>query len=232
MVEQVAILDDGLVQRAISARVNSTLPPTGSKLIEMARTIPDVVALGRGDPDLPTPPHVVEAAKQAMDAGHTHYTPLRGLDSLREAIASKLTGENGVVTDPDEVLISTGTQEAMFVLALALLDPGDEIILPDPYYFSYELAIRYVGGRAIPVPTLARNNFEPDPDDIARCITPRTKALVLLTPNNPTGAVYSRAALEGIAALAHSHDLLVVSDELYEKLVFRDAEHISIASLP
>ena len=118
------------------------------------------------------------------------------------------------------------------VLALALLDPGDEIIMPDPYYFSYEDAIRYAGGRLVTVPTTRSNNFEPDPDDIAAAITPRTKALVLLTPNNPTGAVFSRATLQGIADLAVKRDLLVVSDELYEKLVFDGAQHISLASLP
>ena len=199
----------------------------------MRRDIPDVVSLGRGDPDLPTAPHVVEAAVRALRAGHTHYTPRRGLDELREAIASKLRTENAVAVDADrEVLITTGTQEAVMVLALALLDPGDEMIMPDPYYFAYEDAIRYAGGRLVTVPTTRSGNFEPDPDDIAAAITARTKALVLLTPNNPTGAVFSRATLQAIADLAIKRNLLVVADELYEKLVFDGAQHISLASLP
>jgi aminotransferase len=222
-----------LITHRLSQRTRADRPNTGGELMELARDIPDVVSLGRGDPDLPTAPHVVEAAVRALRAGHTHYTPRRGLDELREAIATKLRTENAVAVDADrEVLITTGTQEAVMVLALALLDPGDEIIMPDPYYFAYEDAIRYAGGHLVTVPTTRSGNFEPDPDDIAAAITARTKALVLLTPNNPTGAVFSRATLQAIADLAIKRNLLVVADELYEKLVFDGAQHISLASLP
>ncbi len=216
----------------LSKRTRASRSNIGGQLMEMARAIPDVVALGRGDPDLPTPAHVIEAAERALEAGHTHYTARRGLDALRMAIAAKLKAENGVEVDAErEVLITTGTQEALTIVALALLDPGDEIIMPDPYYFSYEDAIRYAGGHLVTVPTTRATNFEPDPDDIARAITPHTKALILLTPNNPTGAVYSPATLRRIAELAQMRNLLVVSDELYEKLVFKGAQHMSLASL-
>jgi aminotransferase len=168
-----------------------------------------------------------------MDSGHTHYTELRGLEKLRRAIATKLERDNGLQVDADdEVLITTGAAEAMVVTILCLLDPGDEIILPDPYYFSYEYAIGYAGAKLVTVPTSAASGFAPDPDDVEKAITARTKAIVLLTPNNPTGAVYPRAILERIAEISLSRGIPVVSDELYEASVFGDAEHFSIASVP
>ena len=222
-----------LVGRLLSQRAIDRDAGGGSHLIERSGQIPDVVALGRGDPDLPTPAHVVAAARGAMEAGHTHYTPLRGLASLREAVAEKLTRDNSVVVDPDdEVLITTGTQEAVSVAMLALLDPGDEVILPDPYYFTYEAAIRYASGTPIMVRTSAASDFAPDPDDIARAISPRTKAVVLLTPNNPTGAVYSRSVLESIAEVSLTTGVPIVSDELYEGSVLDGVEHLSVGSLP
>jgi aminotransferase len=217
----------------VSVRAIESGPDTGSRLIERARQLPDVIALGRGDPDLATPTHIVAAAKRAMDSGQTHYTAHRGLESLRVAVAAKLERDNGLHVDPDdEVLITTGAQEAMVVTALCLLNPGDEIILPDPYYFSYEHAIRYAGGKLVTVPTSAAGGFAPDPDDIDRAITARTKAIVLLTPNNPTGAVYPQTTLEAIAEISLSRGIPVVSDELYEKTVFGDSSHFSIGGVP
>jgi aminotransferase len=222
-----------LFERMLSRRVADGDPGVGSRLIEMSGRIPDVISLGRGDPDLPTPPHIVAAARSALEAGHTHYTPLRGLDSLREAIAAKLRSDNGIEVDPDqEVLITTGTQEAVAVAMLSLADPGDEIILPDPYYHYYENALEYAGGRLVPIPTYAETGFTPDPEDIRNAITSRTKAIVLLTPNNPTGAVYPRATLEAIAEVALAADVPIISDELYEATVFGAAEHFSIGSMP
>jgi aminotransferase len=222
-----------LMERVLSRRARDDNPGVGNRLIEMSGHIPDVVFLGRGDPDLPTPPHIVAAARAAMEAGFTHYTALRGLDSLREAIAAKLHADNGMKVDPDgEVLITTGTQEAVAVAMLALSDPGDEIILPDPYYHFYENAVQYAGGKLVTVPTYAETGFAPDPDDIAKAITGRTKAIVLLTPNNPTGAVYPRATLEAIAEVALARDVPIISDELYESTVFGDSEHFSIGSIP
>ena len=221
------------MERVLSRRAADDEPGAGNRLIEMSGRIPDVVFLGRGDPDLPTPSHIVAAAQSALEAGHTHYTPLRGLDSLREAIAAKLRADNGIEVDPDEeVLITTGTQEAVSVAMLSLADPGDEIILPDPYYHYYENAIQYAGGKLVAIPTYAETGFAPDPDDIRKAITPRTKAIVLLTPNNPTGAVYPRATLEAIAEVALAGDVPIISDELYESTVFGDAEHFSIGSIP
>jgi len=232
-IEKVNVSTDYAMEAFLSKRASDSGFDIGSRLIEMSRRISDVISLGRGDPDLPTPAHIVAAAKLAMDAGHTHYTALGGLDSLKQAIATKLKRDNRLDVDADnEVLITTGAQEAMVVAILCLLDPGDEIILPDPYYFSYEYAIRYAGGNLVTVPTSAASGFAPDPDDIARAITARTKAIVLLTPNNPTGAVYPRAILERIAEVSLSRGIPVVSDELYETSVFGATEHFSIASVP
>jgi len=203
------------------------------RLLELARTIPDTIALGRGDPDLPTPPHVIAAAEDALRAGHTHYTALRGIPALLQAIAEKLRGENGLAFDPErEIMVTTGTQEAVAVAALTLLGPGDEWLIPDPYYFSYELAVHYAGGRVVSLPTFARDDFQPNPDEIEQRITPRTKAIVLLTPHNPTGAVYRRSVLERIADIARRRDLLIISDEIYEKLVYEGHEHVSIGAMP
>lgn len=219
--------------RFLGPRTASHVSIAGPQLVELARTLTGVLTLGRGDPDLPTPPHVVAAAEHALRAGLTGYSPLRGLESLRQAIATKLERENGLKVDPDRhLLVTTGTQEAVMTTALTMLGPGDEWIMPDPYYFSYVRAVEYAGGRVVPVPTHVRNSFEPDPEEIERSITPRTKAIVLLTPHNPTGAVYSLATLERIADIALRHDLMVISDEVYESLVFEGHRHISIGSLP
>ncbi len=202
-------------------------------LMQLAGAMKDVVALGRGDPDLPTPPHIVAAAEQALRAGHTHYTPLRGLPGLLEAIAAKLERDNGLQMDPSrQIMVTTGAQEAVAVAALTLLGPGDEWIMPDPYYFSYALAVKYAGGQVVPVPTRIDQDFQPDPEEIERRITPRTKAIVLLTPHNPTGTIYSRVNLERVADIARRRDLLVISDEIYEKIVFDGHEHFSIGTMP
>lgn len=209
--------------------------PSGARgeLLELARSLPDVVALGRGDPDLPTPPHVVAAAEDALRAGRTNYSPLRGLDELRAAVARKLARDNGLKVDPDrEVLITTGTQEAVMVTALTMLGADDEWIMPDPFYFSYARAVWYAGGQVVTVPTSPQNGYQPDPSEIERRINSRTKAIVLLTPHNPTGAVYSRPVLEAVAELSLSRDLFVISDEVYEKVVYPGHEHLSIGSFP
>jgi aminotransferase len=222
-----------LMERALSQRARDGDAGVGNRLIERSAQLQDVIFLGRGDPDLPTPSHIVEAARLAMEAGHTHYTALRGLDSLREAIAAKLRADNGIEVDPDEeVLITTGTQEAVAVAMLSLVDPGDEVILSDPYYHFYENAIQYAGGKLVTVRTHAETGFAPDPEEIGRAITPRTKAIVLLTPNNPTGALYPRATLEAIADVALASDVPIISDELYESTVFGDDTHFSIGSIP
>jgi aminotransferase len=203
-------------------------------LMEIAQRLPGVISLGLGDPDFPTPPHIVAAAKEAMMDGRCdRYTHPAGLAELRRAIAAKLARENGVVADPEtEITVTTGGQEALYVVVQALLNPGDEILVPDPRYSSYDAAIGRAGGVIVPVPTREEEAFDLDPDAVARRITPRTKAILLVTPGNPTAGVISAAHLRRIAEIAVAHDLVVISDEIYERFTYEDAVHFSIGSLP
>lgn len=202
-------------------------------LMELARSRPAAITLGLGDPDLPTPAHIVAAAAEAIESGRTGPTPATGLLELREAIARKLSRDNGVEVDPEtEVLVTTGGQEALFLLVQALIEPGDEIIVPDPRYTSYDRAISLAGGKMVLVPTHAENNFALDPDEVEKRITPRTKVLLVISPNNPTAGVNPPEVMQRLAEIATKHDLIVVADEIYEKFVYDDAVHVSIASLP
>jgi aminotransferase len=203
-------------------------------LIDLAQHLPDVISLGLGDPDFATPAHIIAAAKEAMADGRCdHYTHPAGLIELRRAIAAKLARDNDIVADPQtEITVTTGGQEGLYAIVQALLNPSDEILVPDPRYSSYDAAIGRAGGVIVPVPTRQEDDFDLRPEEVARRITPRTKAILLVTPSNPTAAVISPAHLRAIADLAIAHDLVVISDEIYEKFVFDGAEHFSIGSLP
>jgi aminotransferase len=221
------------LERAISERARAVTPGERGQLLDMAAGVKDLITLARGDPDLPTPAHIVEAGKRALDEGQTHYTHWAGRADLRQAIAAKLWQDNSVRVDPEsEIMVTTGAQEAVFMVCLALLDPGDEILVPDPHYGTYDTAIALAGARTVLVPTLEKDDFEVQPEEIARRITPRTKAILLVSPNNPTGGVILPQTVQEIAALAREHDLIVISDEIYEKLVYDDTRLLSIASLP
>jgi aminotransferase len=202
-------------------------------LFELAGRKPNAISLGLGDPDLPTPAHIVTAARQAIDEGRSGPAPATGLPELREAIARKLARDNGISVDPEtEVLVTTGGQEALFLLVQSLIEPGDEVLLPDPRYTSYDNAIELAGGKMVLVPTDEAHNFELDPDEVERRITDRTKLLLLISPNNPTAGVNSPATVRRLAEIAVEHDLIVISDELYEKFVYYGHQHLSIGSLP
>jgi len=202
-------------------------------LLDIAQTIPDVIALGRGDPDLPTPKHIVEAAKDAIDRGVQDVSDPAGLPHLRATIADKLARENGVHIDPDAgVVVTTGGQEALFLLVQVILKPGDEILVPDPRYTSYDVAIQMAGGVMVSVPTYEDDGFDLRPEEVERCITSKTRAILLVTPGNPTAGTITPPNIRRIAEIAQRHDLLVISDEIYEKLLYDGAEHLSIGSLP
>lgn len=192
-----------------------------------------MITLSSGTPDFPTPPHVIDAAKQALDRNQTTYTPWAGLPELRQAIAHKLARENRITVDPEsEILVTTGTQEALQVVCQTLLDPGDEILIHAPYYDEYRRDALIAGARLVPVSTRESENFAIDPEALAARVTPRTKAVIIISPSNPTGAVQPRGVLERIAALAAERDLVIVADELYEKFVYDGRQHHSIASFP
>ncbi len=203
-----------------------------TEMLEIASGLDDVIAMGRGDPDFHSPAHVVEAAKRAIDDNQHHYTHPAGLMELREAIAEKLRRENHLDYTAEEVVVTSGAQEALMLLMLALIDPGDEVLLPSPRFTSYDTAVELCGGVVVPVPTYEKDDFATTASEIEARITPKTKMIVLVTPNNPTGAVTPPSEVRAIADLAKKHDLLVVSDEIYEKLVYEGNEHLSIATLP
>ncbi len=203
------------------------------KLLRMADGREDVIRLGRGEPDRPTPQHIVDAAKTALDDGHTTYTNPAGLPELRAAIATKLEKDNGLDYDPNrEIIVTAGAQEAMVVTLQTLLDPGDEVIIASPYYMAYPSNILLAGGVPVYVPTTEEQGFQLLPEDLEKKVTSNTKLVVLVSPNNPTGGVLTRDTLEGIAGVIKKHDLLAISDELYEKIVYDDFEPVSFATLP
>lgn len=221
---------EGLMARISSERARQV----GATLAKQTSiSAPGMINLASGTPDFPTPPHVVEAGRQALAGGKTVYTAWAGLPDLRQAIAAQLRREKGLEVDPaHEIIVTAGSQAAMLTVALALFDVGDEVLVPTPFYDEYRRDIMLAGATMIPVPTRLEDNFEVDPEALERAVTPRTKAMILISPSNPTGGVIQRATLERIAALAQRHDLLVIWDELYERFVYDGFQHVSLASLP
>ena len=205
----------------MTMRTASTVADERDTLMQLAQTIPNVISLGLGDPDFTTPPHIIAAAKEAMAAGLCdRYADRAGLPELRRAIAAKLARENGIVADPEtEITVTTGGQEGLYLIIHALLNPGDEILVPDPRYSSYDTAIKRAGAVMVPVPTDEAHDFALLPEEVAKRITPRTKALLIVTPSNPTASVVSPDHLRAIAALAREHNIAVIADEIYEKFV-------------
>ena len=190
----------------------------------------DVIHLEVGEPDFDTPDNVRAAAQRALDAGWTHYGPFLGLPALREAIAADATRRKGFPVSADRVVVTPGAKPIMFYAMFALINPGDEVIVPDPGFPIYESMARFVGGVPVPLPIRMSNGFGIDLDELESLVTPRTRLLVLNSPANPTGGVLPRAAIERIAEIALRHDLTVLADEIYGRIVY-DGEHVSIASL-
>jgi aspartate aminotransferase len=191
-----------------------------------------ILYLQIGEPDFDTPAHVREAAKRALDAGETHYAPFAGVPALREAIAADVSARKGFVAEPSQVFVTVGGKGVMLYAILGLVDPGDEVLVPDPGYPIYESLVRFIGATPVSVPIRMANDFRLDVDEMASLVTPRTRMLVLNSPANPTGGLLTRGDLEAIAALAIRHDLWVLTDEIYGRIVYDGAEHVSIASLP
>ncbi len=190
----------------------------------------DVVSFGAGEPDFDTPERIKEAAVRAMRKGQTKYTEASGIVELREAVCRKLKRDNGLDYEPTDVLVSCGAKHTLYNLAVALLNPGDEVLIPAPYWVSYPEQVKLVGGMPVTVPTEEAGGFQVDPARLRAAITPRTRAVIINSPNNPTGAVFSAVALRAVGELAVTHDLLVISDECYEALTY-EGRHVSIASL-
>ena len=200
-------------------------------LMDLAKEVPDAIALGRGDPDLATPGFIVTAAQNALRYP-LPVAPVAGLPELRVAVATNALRDHGLEQTPENVLITTGGQEGLFLVMSALLNPGDEILVPDPRYTSYDQAIEHTGATSISVPTYPEDGFDLRPEEVEKRLTPKTKALLLVTPSNPTGGVITRETAEKLTELAKKHDFVIVSDEIYGKFVWEPYKHVSVASFP
>lgn len=193
----------------------------------------NLINLGSGTPDFQVPAFIVEAMLSSVRDGKLSYTAWAGMPELRKAVAAKLLRQNSLEVDPDsEVLITTGAQEALMATLMTILDPGDEVLITDPHYGVYSRVSTIIGAKMVAVPTEAENGFVPTIEDIRAAITPRTRALILVSPSNPTGAVFPREVLQGLVDLAVEHDLVIVSDEIYEDYVFDGVQHTTVATLP
>ena len=216
----------------ISHRV-ATVPPSGiRRFFDIAATMDDVISLGIGEPDFVSPPAALHAAIASLERGETHYTSNSGILELRQAIADHVERLYGVRYDPErEVLVTVGVSEALYLALTATLNPGDEVIVPHPCFVSYAPEVIFAGGKPVIVNATREHNFQITAAQIEAAITPQTKALLIGYPNNPTGAVMTRDRLAEIAALAERHDLLVISDEIYDRLVY-GVEHVCFSALP
>jgi aspartate aminotransferase len=191
----------------------------------------DVCGFGAGEPDFDTPEHIKEAAIKALQEGFTKYTPSAGMPELRAAISEKFAADNGLDYHPGQVIVSNGAKQSCYNAILACCEPGDEVIIPAPYWLSYPEMVRLAGAEPVIVPTRAENSYKMTAEEFENAMTPRTKMVILNSPGNPTGAVYTRAEFEALIEVALTEDIFILSDEIYEKLVYDDAQHISPASL-
>jgi aspartate aminotransferase len=191
----------------------------------------DVCGFGAGEPDFDTPEHIKAAAISALEAGFTKYTPSSGLPELRQAISEKFAADNGLEYRPSQVVVSNGAKHSCYNAILATCETGDEVIIPSPYWVSYPDMVRLAGAEPVIVQTNERNGWKMTAQEFENAMTPRTKMVILNSPNNPSGAVYSREELEAIVEVAAEEDIYILSDEIYEKLVYDGVKHVSIASL-
>lgn len=202
------------------------------KFFDIAATMDDVISLGIGEPDFTTPQPIIDAGIRSLQQGETHYTSNQGILELRQAIADHLARLYNVNYDPvNEIIATVGVSEALYLTFTALLEPGDEVIIPTPCFVSYQAEVALAGGKPVEVYTNMEDDFQPDPAVIEKAITPKTRAILLGYPNNPTGAIASRETLEAIGRIAEKHDLVVISDEIYDRLVYEHA-HVCFPSIP
>src|SRR5688500_4224485 len=222
--------------RRVAARMSTIGTESAFEVSERARAL---AGQGRpmiyhqlGGPDYGTPANARAAAKRALDEGETHYAPFPGIPALREAIAADVAKRKNVEADPSQVFVTVGGKGVMLYAILGLVDPGDEVIVPDPGYPIYESLTRFVGATPVPIPIRMENEFRLDIDELASLVTPRTRVLFINSPANPTGGVLTRDDLTRISELAIEHDLWVVTDEIYGRILYDGAEHVSISALP
>lgn len=215
----------------VARRVAGVAPSGIRRFFDIAATMDDVISLGIGEPDFVTPEPILAAGVHSLQQGETHYTSNSGIYELREALSEHLERLYGVSYDPEtQLLITVGVSEALYLALTAILDPGDEVIVPTPCFVSYQPEVVFAGGTPVAIKTSVDDDFQVSAKDVEQSITPKTKALLIGYPNNPTGAVMTRERLKELAELAKKHDLLVISDEIYDRLVY-DHEHVCFASI-
>ena len=219
----------------LAARVGEVPPSITLAIAAKAKAMKaegiDVCSLSTGEPDFDTPEHIKEAAKQALDAGKTKYGPVAGEPQLKAAIARKLRDDNNLNYQPENILVTNGGKHSLYNLMVALIEPGDEVIIPAPYWLSYPEMVKLASGKPVIVRTDASTGYKITPEQLSQAITPKTKLFVLNTPSNPTGMVYTPAEIKALAEVIVDRDILVVSDEIYEKIIYDGAQHVSIGSL-
>jgi aspartate aminotransferase len=202
-----------------------------AKVKELRANGVDIIGFGAGEPDFDTPDKIKKAGIAAIETNITHYTPVGGIDALKQAIVNKFEHDNNLIYEKNQILVSCGAKHSLFNIAQVLWEEGDEIIVPAPYWVSYPDIIRYAGAKPVIIDTLSANEFKITPDQISSAMTPNTRAIIINSPSNPTGSAYSKKELEGIAECALSNKLLIVSDEIYEKVVFDGFDQHSICSI-
>ncbi|HEX7711830.1 MAG TPA: pyridoxal phosphate-dependent aminotransferase [Sphingomonadaceae bacterium] len=215
--------------RRIEPSPTTAMTDRATELREAGR---DIISLSVGEPDFATPAHVIEAAKAALDAGQTKYTPVTGTTRLKQAAALHFQRDLGIAADPQHVIVSAGGKQAIFHAFLATVGPGDEVILPAPWWVSYPQIVNFAGGRVVPLETRAADNFRFAPEALEALITPRTRWLLLNSPGNPTGAVFPAELLQGVGEVLRRHpQVLVLSDDIYSPLIYTGAPHATLANL-
>jgi aminotransferase len=221
------------MRKFVAQRIEE-VPPSGiRRFFDIAATMEDVISLGIGEPDFVSPKPIIEAGLHALKNGETHYTSNSGILELRQALAKHLAKLYQVNYDPErEILITVGVSEALYLALMAIIEPGDEVIVPTPCFVSYQPEVLFAGGRPVTVPAKHEDEFQITVEAVEPLITEKTKAILMGYPNNPTGAVMTRKKLEDLARLAEQHDLLVISDEIYDRLVYGGHQHTCFASLP
>jgi len=219
----------------LAARVGEVPPSITLAIAAKAKAMKaegiDVCSLSTGEPDFDTPEHIKAAAKQALDAGKTKYGPVAGEPQLKAAIARKLQSDNNLNYQPENILVTNGGKHSLYNLMMALIEPGDEVIIPAPYWLSYPEMVKLASGKPVIVRTDASTGYKITPEQLTGAITPKTKLFVLNSPSNPTGMVYTRAEIKALAEVIVDRDILVVADEIYEKIIYDGAQHVSIGSL-
>ena len=219
----------------VSKKVGEIVPSLTLEITAKAKKLKaegiSIIGFGAGEPDFNTPEYITNAAKHALDIGFTKYTPAAGMPELKEAICKKFLKDNGLSYEPSQIVVSTGAKSSLFHAICAMVDEGDEVILPSPYWLTYPELVKLAGGKTVFIKTTANDGYKMTAEELSAAVTDKTKLLILNSPNNPTGAVYSEKELSAIAKVCEEKGLYVISDEIYEKLVYGGEKHVSIAAL-